>query len=269
MPAFFSLRGLTAGCELGMLGVAHRPFAPSGPTAADLRLPSGVSRRRFGERVQLLQAFDNARRDLDASGARGGMDAFRNQAIETVTSGHVRNALDITQEPEEVLERYHGVEQFLTALRLVEAGAGCVTLAVGDWDTHFDHFPALRRYLPLVDRGLSALVQDLHDRGLAGDVVVLVWGEFGRTPRINNRAGRDHWPAAMSALLAGGGLRTGQVVGETTRWGERPTARPYTVQQVLATLYRALGIDPARTFPNHAGRPVHLLDDREPVRELL
>ena len=125
------------------------------------------------------------------------------------------------------------------------------------------------RDLPFFDRGVSALVGDLHERGLANDVVVVMWGEFGRTPRINRAAGRDHWPAVMSALVAGGGLRVGQVIGSTTARGEQPRERRCTVSQVLATLYRAVGIDPAMTFPNRSGRPVHVLDDREPVRELL
>jgi uncharacterized protein (DUF1501 family) len=197
------------------------------------------------------------------------MDAYQRQAVEMVTSGRVREALNVAKEPSEALERYSGVEQFLKARRLVEAGIGCVTLTVGEWDTHDNNFTRLKRDLPFVDRGVSALVADLHERGLSDDVVVVMWGEMGRTPRINNRAGRDHWPAVMSALVAGGGFKTGQVVGSTTAKGEQPKERPYTVSRVLATLYTAIGIDPATTFPAAGGRPVYLLDDREPVRELL
>jgi uncharacterized protein (DUF1501 family) len=269
MPAFVSLRGMTVGCEPGFLGAAHRPFAPTGPTAADLRLPSGVRTDRRSEQQQLLAAFDTVRRDIDATGTMAGLDAFQQQAFEIVTSGRVREALNISKEPAEVLERYSGVEQFLKTRRLVEAGVGCVTLAIGDWDTHDNNFPTMKKHLPFVDRGVSALVSDLHDRGLADDVAVVMWGEFGRTPRINNRAGRDHWPAAMSVLVAGGGLKMGQVIGSTTARGEEPKERRYTVSQVLATLYRVMGIDPGMTFPNSTGRPVPLLDDREPVRELI
>jgi uncharacterized protein (DUF1501 family) len=269
MPGFMSLRGITLGCEPGFLGAAHRPFAPTGPTAADLRLPGGVTPARRAEQRDLLRAFDDVRRDIDASGAMAGMDAYQQQAVEIVASGRVREALNIAKEPAEVLERYSGAEHFLKARRLVEAGVGCVTLTVGDWDTHDNNFVKLKRDLPFVDRGVSALVGDLHERGLAKDVAVVMWGEFGRTPRINNRAGRDHWPAAMSALVAGGGFKTGQAVGATTARGEQPKERPYTVSQVLATLYKAIGIDPATTFPNATGRPVYVLDDREPVRELL
>jgi uncharacterized protein (DUF1501 family) len=269
MPGFMSLRGMTIGCEPGFLGAAHRPFAPTGPTAADLRLPEGVTAARRAEQQDLLRAFDAVRRDIDASGAMAGMDAYQQQAVDIVASGRVREALNIAKEPAEVLERYSGVEQFLKTRRLVEAGVGCVTLTVGDWDTHDNNFVKLKRDLPFVDRGVSALVGDLHERGLADDVVLVMWGEMGRTPRINNRAGRDHWPAVMSALVAGGGLKMGQAVGSTTARAEQPKERPYTVSQVLATLYQAIGIDPATTFPNASGRPVYVLDDREPVRELL
>jgi uncharacterized protein (DUF1501 family) len=175
----------------------------------------------------------------------------------------------LTKEDAKVRERYKGVEQFLTARRLIEAGVGCVTLAIGGWDTHGQNFTTLKKQLPKVDQGVSNLIQDLHDRGLDKDVVTIMWGEFGRTPKINNNAGRDHWAPVMSALVAGGGLRMGQAVGSTTARGERAKDRPLSVQQVLSTLYRTLGIDPAITFTNGSGRPVYVLDDREPVKELL
>jgi uncharacterized protein (DUF1501 family) len=146
---------------------------------------------------------------------------------------------------------------------------GCVTLSIGGWDTHGNNFQTLRRQLPQVDRGIANLIGDLHERGLGNDVVTVMWGEFGRTPRINRGAGRDHWAPVMSALIAGGGLRMGQAVGSSTARGERPQDRRCTVPQVLATIYRAIGIDPAMTFPNGTGRPVHVLDDRTPIRELL
>jgi uncharacterized protein (DUF1501 family) len=160
--------------------------------------------------------------------------------------------------------------QFLKARRLVEAGVGCVTVYVlGIWDTHSDNFKGLRNLLPIIDRGLSFLVEDLHDRGMEKDVTVVMWGEFGRTPKINPQAGRDHWLPVMSTIVAGGGLKMGQVIGSTDARGENAKDRPYSVQQVLATLYRTIGIDPGMTFPNASGRPMYLLDDREPVKELL
>jgi uncharacterized protein (DUF1501 family) len=215
----------------------------------------------------MLDAFDGVRRDIDNNVA--GYDAFTQRAFDMISAGVVRNALDLNREPQEVRSRYQGVESFLTARRLVEAGVGCVTLSIGGWDTHGQNFQTLRRQLPQVDKGVSNLVQDLHDRGLLNDTIVIMWGEFGRTPRVNNNAGRDHWSPVMSAMVAGGGLRMGQAIGASTARGERPQDRRYTVPQVLSTLYRTMGIDPAQTFLNGAGRPIHIQDDREPVRELV
>ena len=267
MPGFVSLRGMSRGTEPGFLGISHRPFSPSGPGVENLRPLAQVTQERMNHRRSMLEAFDTVQRDLDASIA--GLDAFTARAFDMIASGGVRNALDLTREPANVRQRYRGVEQFLTARRLVEAGVGCVTMSIGGWDTHGQNFQTLRRQLPEVDRGVANLVQDLHDRGLFDDVAVVMWGEFGRTPRINNGAGRDHWSPVMSALVAGGGLRMGQAIGASTARGERPQDRRYTVPQVLSTLYRAIGIDPATTFNNGAGRPVYIVDDREPVRELV
>jgi len=269
VPPFVSLRGMSRGTEPGYLGIAHRPFTPGGPGNANLRLANGMTLDRLHDRRALLASFDTLRRDIDASGTMSGMDSYTEKAIEMVTSGVVRDALDLSKEDPKVRERYKGVEQFLTARRLIEAGVGCVTLSIGGWDTHGKNFETLKRQLPKVDQGIANLIQDLHDRGLDQDVVTIMWGEFGRTPRINRDAGRDHWAPVMSALIAGGGLKMGQMVGSSTEKGERPKDRPCTVQQVLATIYLALGIDPAMTFPNGSGRPMHLLDDREPIRELL
>jgi len=186
-----------------------------------------------------------------------------------INSGGVRTALDNSCEPQNVRDKYRGVEQFLTARRLVEAGVGCVTLSYGGWDSHSNNFTSLRRQLPQVDKGLHSLITDLVERGLHDDVVIVMWGEFGRTPRVNNNAGRDHWAPVMSAFISGGGLRMGQAIGASTARGERPQDRRYTVPQVLSTLYRTVGIDPAQTFTNGFGRPIHVVDDREPVRELI
>jgi hypothetical protein len=267
VPHFVSMRGLSRGTEPGFLGISHRPFSPSGPGVENLRPLPNVTADRMNDRRTMLHGFDSVRRDLDAN--ISGLDTFTERAFDMITSGGVRNALDVQRENSATRERYRGVEQFLTARRLVEAGVGCVTLSIGGWDTHGQNFQQLRRQLPQVDKGIANLVQDLHDRGLQDDVVVVMWGEFGRTPRINNNAGRDHWGPVMGALVAGGGLKMGQAIGTTTARGEVPQDRPYRVPQVLSTLYRVLGIDPAQTFPNGAGRPVHILDEREPVRELL
>ena len=269
VPPFVSLRGMSRGSEPGYLGIAHRPFTPGGPGNANLRLANGVTESRLDERKDLLASFDDTRREIDASGTMKGMDAYTEKAIEMVTAGVVRDALDIKKEDQKTRDRYKGVEQFLTARRLVEAGVGCVTLSIGGWDTHGQNFTTLKKQLPKVDQGVANLIQDLHDRGMADEVVTVIWGEFGRTPKVNKSAGRDHWPAVMSAMIAGGGLRMGQAVGSSTDKGERPKDRPVTVQHVLATIYQALGIDPAMTFPNGAGRPMYILDDRTVIRELV
>jgi hypothetical protein len=269
VPPFVSLRGMGIGCEPGFLGVAHRAFTPNGEGLSNLNLPGNVNTARNNERRGLLEQFDTARREIDNSGTMRGMDAFTARAYDMVASGAVRRALDLNNEEPRSRDRYRGVEQFLTARRLVEAGVGCVTLAIGGWDTHGQNFQTLRQQLPQVDRGIAALVSDLCERGMDKDVVTIMWGEFGRTPRINGGAGRDHWSPVMSAMIAGGGLKMGQMVGTSSSRGEYPRDSRYTASNVLATVYRACGIDPAMTFPNGSGRPIHVLDDRETVRELV
>jgi len=265
VPPFISLRGMSRGTEPGFLGVQHRPFSSSGPGMANLQ--NNIAEARMSERRPMIDAFDGMRRDIDTN--INGLDSFTQRAFDMISSGSVRQALDLSREPASTRSKYQNVEQFLTARRLVEAGVGCVTLSVGGWDTHGQNFQTLRRQLPQVDRGIANLVRDLDERGLLNDVVIVMWGEFGRTPRINQNAGRDHWSPVMSALVAGGGLKMGQTVGASTSRGERPQDRPYRVPQVLSTLYRAVGIDPAQTFHNGAGRPIYVLDDREPFRKLL
>ncbi len=269
VPQFVSLRGMSRGLEPGYLGVAHRAFTPNGPGMANLKLPSSVARDRLEDRKSLLSSFDQMRRDVDATGTMIGLDSFTSKAFEIVTSGTIRKALDLAQEDPRVRDRYGKATQFLTARRLVEAGVGCVTLQIGGWDTHGDNFRTLKRQLPEVDQAVAALVEDLYARGLDQDVVVVMWGEFGRTPRINGSAGRDHWPTVMSCLLSGGGLKMGQAIGASSARGEYPKDRPCSVQSVVATLYRVLGIDPAMTFTSGTGRPTHLLDDRNVVGELV
>ena len=269
VPPFVSLRGMSRGTEPGFLGISHRPFTPSGQGNSNLRLANGVSSDRLTERKEMLDAMDDLNRNIDASGTMAGLDSFNQRAIEMVTAGSVRKALDLSKEDPKVRERYKGAEQFLTARRLVEAGVGCVTLSIGGWDTHSNNFQSLKKQLPVVDRGVANMIADLHELGLGDDVVTIMWGEFGRTPKINMGAGRDHWSPVMSAMIAGGGLKMGQAVGASTARGERPKDRPYTASQVLSTVYRAIGIDPSLTFPNGSGRPMYILDDREPVRELI
>jgi uncharacterized protein (DUF1501 family) len=271
VPPYVSLRGMSIGTEPGFLGVAHRPFTPDGQGLRNLRQNDSVTVSRMSDRKELLEKVDSIRREVDASGTMKGMDSFSVRAFDMISSGVVRKALDLNKEEPRTRDRYKGIEQFLTARRLVEAGVGCVTLSYGGWDTHGANFKTLRKQLPELDRGIANLIQDLHDRGMQDDVVTVVWGEFGRTPKINNSdgGGRDHWSPVMSALVAGGGLKMGQAIGLTTSRGELPKDRRYTAPQVLATIYHAMGIDASMTFPNGSGRPMYVLDDRSLVSELV
>jgi hypothetical protein len=270
VPAYVSLMGNTQGIDAGYAGTQHRPFTPDGPGMENLTLNAQVSLARLDDRKTLRSAFDSVRSEVDATGAMTGMDAFAAKAFEMITSPKTRNALDLTREDPRLRDRYGpSGANFLMARRLIEAGTRCVTLAIGGWDTHGNNFGHLRQQLPVVDQAVSALVDDLHSRGLNEDCAVVMWGEFGRTPRVNAGAGRDHWPPVMSALVAGGGLRTGQVIGSSNSRGEVAKDRPVSVQKILATLYHTLGVDPATTINNNSGRPMYLLDEREPIEELI
>ena len=251
------------------VGAAHRPFVPQAEGLANLSLAKGVSLDRLRDRRELLREFDTLNRQIDARGSAAGLDAYTQRALEMITSPKARDACDISQEPRETHGRYGKFcENFLRARRLVEAGVSVVTLKVGDWDTHEKNFIDMREQLPQLDQGFHALVTDLYERGLEKDVAVVLWGEFGRAPRISRGDGRDHWPEAGAAVLAGGGFKVGQAIGETDAHGGQSKGRPYTPSNVLANLYRHLGIDPALTLPDHNSRPMHLLDDRELVKEL-
>jgi hypothetical protein len=267
----------------GFLGIGHAAFRPSGPAQKDMVL-QGISEDRLKDRRTLLGSFDRLRRDLDSSGAMKGMDEITSQAISILTSSRLAEALDVSREPKHVRDLYgkgdpknygdgapRNLEHFLVARRLVEAGARVVTLNFGRWDFHSNNFAGLRdTHLPLFDQGLAALIQDLHDRGMADDVSVVAWGEFGRTPRINNNAGRDHWPQVGGGLVAGGGIRTGHVVGATDRLGGKIEDRPIHFGEVLATLYHQMGINPqATTLPDLSGRPQYLVDGFRTMPELI
>ncbi len=268
----------------GCLGVPHAAFRPAGEGMSDLTL-NEISPNRFHGRKSLLTSFDRFRRDVDNSGTLAGLDPFQQQALGLLTSSKLAEALDLSKEEAKVRERYgkgftqnygdgapRNLEHFLMARRLVEAGARVVTLNFGRWDFHSDNFnEAKNTHLPYFDQGVATLVQDLHDRGMAKDVAVVAWGEFGRTPTINKEAGRDHWPQVGGGLLAGGGFRTGQVIGATDRLGGEIAERPVHFGEVFASLYQHLGLDPRQTtFTDHAGRPHPLVDYRhEALKELV
>jgi len=265
----------------GFLGPACAPFQPNGEGREDLVL-SGLSLERLGNRDSLVKTLDRFNRHADSSGMMEGMDAFQQQAFGVLSSSALATALDVSREPQEVRDAYgYGTEavqgdaaprltqQFLAARRLVEAGVRCVTLSYSFWDFHGSNFRLCRENLPDLDQGVTALVNDLHQRGLDKDVTVLVWGEFGRTPTINKDGGRDHWPNVSCALLAGGGLRTGQVIGSTNRTAAEVRDRPVRFEEVHATLYNRLGINPQTTLNDLAGRPQFLTDHHPPLAELV
>jgi hypothetical protein len=268
----------------GFLGLAHAPFQPDGEGMANMRL-NGITLDQLHDRKRLLASVDRFRRQADSDGSLLGHDAFNEKAFDVLTSSKLVEALDVEREDAKLRDRYgrggpepafgedagpHWMDQFLVARRLVEVGVRCVTLSFGSWDRHHSNFKRLPVQLARFDQGITALVEDLHQRGLEQDVSVIAWGEFGRTPRINKDAGRDHWPQVSCALLAGGGMRMGQVIGSTNRLGEVPHDRPIHYQEVFATLYRQLGIDVSQvTIPDHNGRPQFLVDHPDPVRELI
>ena len=270
LPPYVSLMNQPLSEDPAYCGTAHRPFVPTGPGLENLGLVSGVSLDRLQGRKQLLDGLDTIRRDIDYRGALKGLDAYTVRALDMVASTKTREAFDIGKEPQAVRDRYGEANQdFLRARRLVEAGISVVTLVVGGWDTHSNNFGAMRSLLPNLDQGVHALVSDLHQRGRGQDVAVVVWGEFGRTPRVNATAGRDHWPRAGFTVLAGGNFKTGQVIGETDEHGESPKGLSMTSSHVLTSLYQHLGIDPALTIPDNNGRPMYLLDERDPVPGLV
>jgi hypothetical protein len=275
------------------LGARHAPLQVSGTAGVrNLSLPWNMPAARFEDRRGLMRTFDTYRHDIDRRREGRDADEFTNRAFDIITSPKARQAFDLTRESDKTLARYGYKDdkyiyvgtkadspweghKFLLARRLVEAGVPVVTLRVASWDHHGNVvsgaggtiFVSLRTALPLLDRSIHALVTDLHDRGLDKEVLVLVWGEFGRTPRVVQN-GRDHWPDVGFALFAGA-VRTGQVVGETDSRGQRPKTRPLGAQNVIGTVYHTLGIDWRKQVNDFTGRPTQLLDDGEPIEELV
>ena len=263
----------------GYLGETHKPFKPNGEMMKDLKLNLNVE--RFKNRKDLLAGFASIRKGVDDAITT---NLFTEEAFGVLTSSSLVDALDLSKEDQKVRERYGDGKPFkfqydgaptvnehvLMARRLVEAGARSVSLSYGRWDSHGSNFDLVRDHGAKLDQCVSALVEDLDQRGMLDDVMVVVWGEFGRTPKVNKNGGRDHWPQVSCALLAGGGFRHGQVIGSTNRLGEVPESRPVHIQEICATMYRALGIDTmSATLLDRTGRPQYLLDHRSPLKELV
>ena len=278
----------------GYLGAAHAGFEPLKKAEDDLTLP-GVDLARLSDRRSLLRSLDGFRTEMDRRRAVSAFDSYTDQAFDLLTSSKVAHALDLSREDPRTVARYGApsgaepelggpklLENFLIARRLVDAGVRCVTLAFSpwpleresrggfNWDWHFDNFRKARVALPMLDQGLTALVEDLEASGRLDDVSIVVWGEFGRSPKINRDAGRDHWAHVGSCLLAGGGMKTGRVIGRTDKLGSRAVERPVHYREVFATLYDRLGINASETFLRDLGdRPIALVDDRPPIAELV
>ncbi|MCP4847035.1 MAG: DUF1501 domain-containing protein [Verrucomicrobiaceae bacterium] len=279
--------------EAGTSGFIGREHTPMGMVAKDpnARAKSmtlqGMSLERMLDREALRSSIDRMRRDVDATGQMDGLDSYTRQALEILSDSGLADALDISKEDPKVAERYgvndpayqrdgapKMIRNFLIARRLVEAGARVISLNYSRWDWHGGdgmNFPRSREEFPLLDQGLSALITDLHERGMLDDVSIVMWGEFGRTPKINAKNSRDHWPKANFCLLAGGGMTTGQVIGATNNRGEEPAERPVKFQEVFATLYHNIGIDLNNTtVRDSSGRPNYLVDQGiKPIHELV
>lgn len=292
LPAYVSLNEATTDQfeyeKPHYAGASHAPFRPFGPSVEDMTPVKSLE--RLEDRRQLLSGLDALRREADRLDAFRGLDQFQARALEIITSAKVRDAFDLSKEPLEVLARYgkgkypHQTfkdilydwdpKPFVRARRLVEAGVRVVSLRAAEWDHHGspngDIFLALKRMLPVLDQSIHALVTDLRERGLDKDVLVVVLGEFGRTPKITPMGpGREHWADAGCAILYGGGLKMGQVIGETDSRAETARSGKISYQNIVATIYRVLGIEPDLKLPDFNGRPQYLLDDWEPIRELV
>jgi hypothetical protein len=293
LPAYVMIPRMVPGTGPAYLGVAHKPFetladpANPGPfRVPNFVLPQAVTVERLGDRRALLCSFDQLRRDVDASGQLAAVDRFHQRAWDILTSAAARDAFDLDREPAPIRERYGFLPPFdphasnrcgapawsqriLLARRLVEAGVPLVTVDLRWWDTHVKGFESLRLgFLPRFDRAYSALVEDLDQRGLLATTLVVAWGEFGRTPRVNADAGRDHYPNVFSAALAGGPVQGGRVVGASDENGAFPRANAKTPQDVLATIYHHLGIDTAQEYRDNSGRPMRVLPSGTPIEEL-
>jgi hypothetical protein len=296
LPRYFGIPRQPFMTRPGYLGFAHSAFATGDPSVAKFRPPNltldaGLNGSRLDDRRGLLREFDLLRRDLDSSGTMDGMDLFHRQAFQLLTSPAVAASFDLDKEPPELRDRYGRHlwgQSCLLARRLAESGASVVTIdalapKMGtplyfSWDDHanaqpgWDMAKGMRWRADDMDPALATLIEDIYERGLDKRILVVAVGEFGRTPRqtsANGCIGRDHWPQAQSALVSGGSLRMGQIVGATTSKAEHPIDRPLRPQDLLATIYRHLGIDPHIEFPDYSGRPHRILPYGEPIAELV
>ena len=271
-PTFVDLTGWT---KPGFTGQVNAGFRPDGEGRQNLTLNQQVSLRRLDDRKALLGGLDRMQRNADQTGMLTAIDSYKERAVGIVTSGELARAMDLRQEDPRQIERYGAIngsenQRFVLARRLIQSGVRCVSFSWGGWDTHGDNFNSMRRQLPALDQGLAALIDDLAAHGMLDSTIIMMSGEFGRTPRVNGGAGRDHWARTSFFFLAGGGLKHGQMIGTTSRYAEEPIERPVHIQNVFHTVYHELGIDAnsvVLTDPN--GRPQYLAEDRQLITELL
>jgi uncharacterized protein (DUF1501 family) len=267
IPTYVRMNGILADGP-AFLGTAYAPFDPQGPARKDMTLATKLD--RLSDRRHLLESLDRFQRDADATGLMEGLDAFEEQAFSLIL-GKAPEAFDVSKEDPRVLKTYEkGLgQQLLVARRLCEAGCGFVTVNYTGWDMHGQIKQGMKNRAPALDRAVAAFVNDLAQRGLTEKILLVITGEFGRTPRVNRNAGRDHWAPLSTLALAGGGLKMGQVVGESSANAETPKSAPIGPEDLMATVFDVLGIDPKLQITNAAGRPVYLLEQGTPIRELV
>jgi uncharacterized protein (DUF1501 family) len=267
LPTYVRFNGIL-GDGPAWLGRAYAPFEVAGRAKDNLTLKSPLD--TLEDRKGLLKHFDTLDRNIDQSGLAKGLDSFEAQALDLVVS-KAKEVFDIKAEDPKTRDRYgKGLgEQLLLARRLVEAGVGFVTLNFGGWDMHGQIQTAMKRLGPTVDHAVSAFVEDLHARGMNDDVLLVITGEFGRTPKINGNAGRDHWAPLSTLALAGGGLKMGQVVGESTAKAETPKSKPYSPQDLMATVFHVLGVPQDLHYTDPTGRPSPMVNGGVPIAELV
>jgi hypothetical protein len=267
IPTYIRLGGIYADGP-AFLGTAFAPFDPAGEARRNMAL--AVQEPRLDSRRQLLKGLDNLRREADRSGLVKGLDSFDEQAFNIILSRSPQ-AFDLKYEDPRVVDRYgKGLgQQLLQARRLCEAGCGFVTVSFGGWDMHGNIKTSMDNLGPQVDQAVAAFVEDLALRGMSDDVLLVISGEFGRTPKINGSGGRDHWAPLSTLALAGGGLKMGQVVGESAEKVDVPKTTAITPQDLMATVFHVLGIDRRIQFTNQAGRPTYMVENGKPIRELV
>jgi len=267
MPTYVRLGGIGSDGP-AFLGTAYAPFGSNAEAKRSMSLQTPLE--RLDDRRSLLAGFDRFNRNADRTGVMDGLDAFEQQAFNLVL-GQAPKAFDLKEEDPRTVARYGGGlgQQLLVARRLCEAGCGFVTATYGGWDMHGSIQKAMNSRGPHVDHAVGTLVEDLHQRGLGDNVLVVVSGEFGRTPRINKNAGRDHWAPLTTLALAGGGLKMGQTVGKSDDRVSRPAINPLSPQDLMATVFHVLGIDTKMQLLNQAGRPVFMIEDGKPIADLV